>query len=196
MLLLPGLLLAVLLPVTVVTALRHRRPSGPPTKESSTVDSRTAAQPRRHGASPHARSTLPAVAVAAFCASLVAATALLLALAPAAYVQQAVPHALQDTGAARVFRRRAVGLREARRRLSGGAAPLHFVASDDEAAQQLFEAALAVAYSFNQPQARRLFAQALAADKACACCAWGLAYSSGPFLNMVCFALRQIARFS
>lgn len=184
MVLQPVLLLAVLVPVTVVTALRLRSTAShctSPTQAGSANRRESAeSQPDRHGVPRHQLAALPAMALA-LCAVL-AALALALALSPAAHVQRAV---LQDGFAPRMFRRRALGLRDARQRLSRGQAPAHIVASEWPAAQQLFEAALSVAYSFNHQQARRLFAQALAEDEACTWCAWGHAYSSGPFLNMV-----------
>lgn len=187
MVLQPVLLLTVLVPVTVVTALRQRRTAPhctSPTQAGSANRRESAeSQPDRHGAPRHQLAALPAMALA-LCAVL-AALALALVLFPAAHVQRAMPRALQDGFATRMFRRRALGLREARHRLSRGQAPAHIAASEWPAAQQLFEAALSVAYSFNHQQARRLFAQALAEDEACTWCAWGRAYSSGPFLNMV-----------
>jgi hypothetical protein len=68
--------------------------------------------------------------------------------------------------------------------LTGGVSAIP--ASENVQSQRLFEAALALAYSFNQAQATRLFRAALAADPQCAWCAWGVAYCSGPYTNLVC----------
>ena len=53
--------------------------------------------------------------------------------------------------------------------------------SDD--ARRLFAQGMAQAYAFNEVEAVRSFKAALAADPACALCAWGVAWQLGPVIN-------------
>jgi hypothetical protein len=58
-------------------------------------------------------------------------------------------------------------------------------ASSKESAQDLFDSALILAFSFNHAQAARLFESALRLDPQCFLCAWGIAFSAGPYVNKV-----------
>lgn len=51
------------------------------------------------------------------------------------------------------------------------------------AARALFAQGMGQVYGFNGAEARRAFKAALAADPACALCAWGVAYQMGPNIN-------------
>jgi predicted Zn-dependent protease len=51
-------------------------------------------------------------------------------------------------------------------------------------AQRLFQQGTLQAYAFNEVEAVRQFKAALAADPACAMCAWGVAWQLGPNINM------------
>lgn len=53
----------------------------------------------------------------------------------------------------------------------------------NESARRLFAQGMAQAYAFNRPEAVRAFKAALAADPACAMCAWGAAVQLGPNIN-------------
>ena len=55
--------------------------------------------------------------------------------------------------------------------------------SPSAAAQQHFNQGLRQAYAFNEQEAVRMFKAALAADPACALCAWGVAWQLGPNIN-------------
>jgi tetratricopeptide (TPR) repeat protein len=50
-------------------------------------------------------------------------------------------------------------------------------------ARRLFQQGLLQAYAFNEKEAARQFKAALAADPACALCAWGVAWQLGPNIN-------------
>jgi tetratricopeptide (TPR) repeat protein len=50
-------------------------------------------------------------------------------------------------------------------------------------ARRLFQQGLLQAYAFNEKEAARQFKAALAADPACAMCAWGVAWQLGPNIN-------------
>ena len=52
-----------------------------------------------------------------------------------------------------------------------------------EAARRLFQQGMLQAYAFNEKEAVRQFKAALAADPACAMCAWGVAWQLGPNIN-------------
>jgi predicted Zn-dependent protease len=52
-----------------------------------------------------------------------------------------------------------------------------------DAARRLFQQGLLQAYAFNEKEAARQFKAALAADPACALCAWGVAWQLGPNIN-------------
>jgi hypothetical protein len=58
------------------------------------------------------------------------------------------------------------------------------VTTQSEAARQLFQQGMLQAYAFNEKEAVRQFKAALAADPACAMCAWGVAWQLGPNINM------------
>ena len=55
--------------------------------------------------------------------------------------------------------------------------------SPSAAAQSHFNQGLRQAYAFNEQEAVRMFKAALAADPACALCAWGVAWQLGPNIN-------------
>jgi len=57
------------------------------------------------------------------------------------------------------------------------------VTTDVPLAQRYFDQGLNLAYGFGMPEANRSFEAALAADPECAMCAWGLAWSLGPYVN-------------
>jgi tetratricopeptide (TPR) repeat protein len=68
-------------------------------------------------------------------------------------------------------------------RLDGfGASDFALTTSNPEA-RRLFNAGLLQAYAFNETEAVRQFKAALAADPACAMCAWGVAWQLGPNIN-------------
>jgi tetratricopeptide (TPR) repeat protein len=50
-------------------------------------------------------------------------------------------------------------------------------------AQRYFNQGLNLGFGFGMPEARRSFEAALRADPTCAMCAWGLAWSLGPYVN-------------
>jgi tetratricopeptide (TPR) repeat protein len=56
--------------------------------------------------------------------------------------------------------------------------------TSSEAARRLFQQGMLQAYAFNEKEAVRQFKAALAADTACALCAWGVAWQLGPNINM------------
>lgn len=57
------------------------------------------------------------------------------------------------------------------------------VTTRSDAARQRFHAGMQQAYAFNEKEAVRQFKAALAADPACAMCAWGVAWQLGPNIN-------------
>jgi hypothetical protein len=57
------------------------------------------------------------------------------------------------------------------------------VTTRSDAARQLYHAGVLQAYAFNEKEAVRQFKAALAADPACALCAWGVAWQLGPNIN-------------
>jgi hypothetical protein len=57
------------------------------------------------------------------------------------------------------------------------------VTSASDAARQRFQQGVLQAYAFNEHEAVRQFKAALAADPACAMCAWGVAWQLGPNIN-------------
>lgn len=57
------------------------------------------------------------------------------------------------------------------------------VTTQSAAARGLFQQGLLQAYAFNEKEAVRQFKAALAADPACALCAWGVAWQLGPNIN-------------
>lgn len=50
-------------------------------------------------------------------------------------------------------------------------------------ARAFFNQGLSLAFAFDHGEARRAFAEALRLDPACAICAWGLSYVTGPYVN-------------
>lgn len=58
-----------------------------------------------------------------------------------------------------------------------------FITTAMPEAQRYFDQGLRLAYGFGMPEARRSFEAALEADPACGMCAWGLAWSLGPYVN-------------
>jgi hypothetical protein len=68
-------------------------------------------------------------------------------------------------------------------RLEGfGAIDVRITTASTEA-QRLFNQGMLQAYAFNEAEAVRQFKAALAADPACAMCAWGVAWQLGPNIN-------------
>jgi tetratricopeptide (TPR) repeat protein len=57
------------------------------------------------------------------------------------------------------------------------------ITTKNETARRLFQQGLLQAYAFNEAEAVRQFKAALAADPACAMCAWGVAWQLGPNIN-------------
>lgn len=57
------------------------------------------------------------------------------------------------------------------------------ISTGSDAAQRLFSQGVLQAYAFNEREAVRQFKAALAADPACAMCAWGVAWQLGPNIN-------------
>lgn len=57
------------------------------------------------------------------------------------------------------------------------------VTTRSDAARRLYRAGVVQAYAFNEKEAIRQFKAALAADPACALCAWGVAWQLGPNIN-------------
>jgi hypothetical protein len=57
------------------------------------------------------------------------------------------------------------------------------ITTNSEAARRLFQQGVLQAYAFNEKEAVRQFKAALAADPACAMCAWGVAWQLGPNIN-------------
>lgn len=57
------------------------------------------------------------------------------------------------------------------------------VATPSDTARRLYHAGVLQAYAFNEKEAVRQFKAALAADPACAMCAWGVAWQLGPNIN-------------
>ena len=57
------------------------------------------------------------------------------------------------------------------------------VTTSSEAARRAFHQGVLQAYAFNEKEAVRQFRAALAADPACAMCAWGVAWQLGPNIN-------------
>jgi tetratricopeptide (TPR) repeat protein len=57
------------------------------------------------------------------------------------------------------------------------------ITTTSAAAQRLFTQGVLQAYAFNENEAVRQFKAALAADPACAMCAWGVAWQLGPNIN-------------
>ncbi len=57
------------------------------------------------------------------------------------------------------------------------------VTTRSDAARRLYHAGVLQAYAFNEAEAVRQFKAALAADPACAMCAWGVAWQLGPNIN-------------
>jgi hypothetical protein len=55
--------------------------------------------------------------------------------------------------------------------------------TQSEAVRRLFQQGVLQAYAFNEKEAVRQFMAALAADPACAMCAWGVAWQLGPNIN-------------
>jgi tetratricopeptide (TPR) repeat protein len=58
------------------------------------------------------------------------------------------------------------------------------ITTRSDAARRLFQQGVLQAYAFNENEAVRQFKAALAADPACALCAWGVAWQLGPNINM------------
>jgi hypothetical protein len=58
------------------------------------------------------------------------------------------------------------------------------ISTKSDAARRLFQQGVLQAYAFNEKEAVRQFKAALAADPACALCAWGVAWQLGPNINM------------
>lgn len=80
---------------------------------------------------------------------------------------------------------RAATLADLANRSRNGGLRSGLVASSDEHVQNLFDAGLVMAYSFNRAQAATLFQAGWDADAGCALCAWGVAYARGPGINLV-----------
>jgi tetratricopeptide (TPR) repeat protein len=57
------------------------------------------------------------------------------------------------------------------------------VTTTSPAARAFFNQGLSLAFAFDHGEARRAFAEALRLDPACAICAWGLSYVTGPYVN-------------
>ena len=112
-----------------------------------------------------------------------AAVTVLAAGAVVAWLLQPVPalhlqfcgHPWRTAAAADVFRSRAADSQLFR----------SFAVSSVPACQQLFNAGLVLAFSFNHVQAVRMFRAALQHDPGCVDCAWGVAYALGPYVNKV-----------
>jgi tetratricopeptide (TPR) repeat protein len=57
------------------------------------------------------------------------------------------------------------------------------VTTQSTQARAFFNQGLSLAFAFDHGEARRAFAEALRLDPACAICAWGLSYVTGPYVN-------------
>jgi tetratricopeptide (TPR) repeat protein len=57
------------------------------------------------------------------------------------------------------------------------------VTTKSAAARAFFNQGLSLAFAFDHGEATRAFAEALRLDPACAICAWGLSYATGPYVN-------------
>ncbi len=57
------------------------------------------------------------------------------------------------------------------------------VTTTSAAARAFFNQGLSLAFAFDHGEAARAFAEALRLDPACAICAWGLSYATGPYVN-------------
>jgi hypothetical protein len=57
------------------------------------------------------------------------------------------------------------------------------ISSRSPEARAFFNQGLSLAFAFDHGEARRAFAEALRLDPACAICAWGLSYVTGPYVN-------------
>src|SRR5690606_26998543 len=69
--------------------------------------------------------------------------------------------------------------------LLGGLGPWSMpVTSHSRLAQMYFDQGLILAYAFNHDEATRSFQAAFDMDPSCAMCAWGIAYSVSPNINM------------
>ena len=67
--------------------------------------------------------------------------------------------------------------------LDGFGATTLVPARANESARRLFAQGMAQAYAFNRPEAIRAFKAALAQDRSCGMCAWGVAVQMGPNIN-------------
>ena len=67
--------------------------------------------------------------------------------------------------------------------LDGFGATTLVPAHANETARRLFAQGMAQAYAFNRPEAIRAFKAALAQDRSCGMCAWGVAVQMGPNIN-------------
>ena len=67
--------------------------------------------------------------------------------------------------------------------LAGYGSAGYTITTGSAAAQAQFNQGLRQAYAFNEAEAVRMFTAALAADPACALCAWGVAWQLGPNIN-------------
>ena len=67
--------------------------------------------------------------------------------------------------------------------LDGFGATTLVPAHANESARRLFAQGMAQAYAFNRPEAIRAFKAALAQDRSCGMCAWGVAVQMGPNIN-------------
>jgi tetratricopeptide (TPR) repeat protein len=57
------------------------------------------------------------------------------------------------------------------------------VTTQSPQARAFFNQGLSLAFAFDHGEAKRAFAEALRLDPACAICAWGLSYTTGPYVN-------------
>jgi tetratricopeptide (TPR) repeat protein len=57
------------------------------------------------------------------------------------------------------------------------------VTTESPQARAFFNQGLSLAFAFDHAEATRAFAEALRLDPACAICAWGLSYTTGPYVN-------------
>ena len=58
------------------------------------------------------------------------------------------------------------------------------VTTKNPEAQRYFDQGLRLTWAFNHPEAVRSFAEGERIDSSCAMCAWGIAYASGPNINL------------
>ncbi len=63
-------------------------------------------------------------------------------------------------------------------------------------AQRWFDQGLRLAYAFNQAEAVRSFTRATVLDPSCAMCWWGIAYASGPNINIPMDSAGEVAAYA